>query len=112
MSAIAWRPSSKARSLCPRAAVYHGEDAERWPIVRLRLHDLLLLRASRFKSRARTSLVFGHPRQQTFANAAAQTDGAFVPARVVAQGDERSLRCSRIAFGQRAIKPDVRRAGN
>src|SRR4029077_9591408 len=67
----------------------HREDAEWWPIVQLRLHDLFLLRASRFKSSARTCLVFGHPRQQPFPKAMAQINPAFAaPTGIVAQGDE------------------------
>ncbi len=39
-------------------------------------------------------------------------DRAFAPAGIVAQRDERSFDRSRIAFGQRARKPDVRGAVN
>src|SRR6266550_4044566 len=73
------------------------EHAERGSIVQLRLHDLFLLRASRFKSSARTCLVFGHPRQQSFTEAAVQIDSAFAPALIVAQREESSFGRSRIA---------------
>ena len=76
VSAIARRPSSKARSLRPRAASIKPEDAERRAVIRLRLHDLLLLGASRFKRSARSCLIFGHARQQPFAKAAAQSNRA------------------------------------
>ena len=94
-----------------KSSVDHGEDAERRTVVRLRLHDFFLLRAGRFKSSARSFLVFGHARQQPFTKAAAQIH-VFAPAGIVAQRDERSFGRSRIAFGQRAKEPDIRDAGN
>src|SRR5438874_7206123 len=112
MSAIARRPSSKARSLRPRAASIKAENAGRWAIVRLRLHDLLLLGASRFKRSARSCLIFGHARQQPFTKAAAQKNRGFAPAWIVAQCDERSFGRSRIAFGQSAKEPGVRGGGD
>ena len=112
MSAIARRPSSKARSFRPRAASIKPEDAERRAVVRLRLHDLLLLGASRFKRSARSCLIFGHARQQTFTKAAAQNNRVFGPAWIVAQRDECSFGRSRIAFGQSAKEPGVRGAGD
>src|SRR5438874_3845866 len=112
MSAIARRPSSKARSLRPRAASIKAENAGRWAIVRLRLHDLLLLGASRFKSNARSCLIFGHARQQTFTKAVTQNNRAFAPAWIVAQRDECSFGRTRIAFGQSAKEPGVRGAGD
>src|SRR6266704_4352341 len=108
VSAIARRPSSKARSFRPRAASIKPRTQERRAVVRLCLHDLLLLGASRFKRSARSCLIFGHARQQTFTKAAAQINHPFVPAWIVAQRDERSFGRTRIAFGQSAKEPDVR----
>jgi len=76
------------------------------------LHDLFLLRASRFKSSARACLVFDHARQQPFAKAAAQIDCTFVPRAIVIDRDERSFGRSRIVFGQRARKPGNRSGGD
>jgi hypothetical protein len=76
-------------------------------IVWLRLHDLLLLGASRFKRNARSCLIFGHARQQTFTKAAAQNNRGVAPAWIVAQRDGRSFGRSRIAFGQSPSKPSI-----
>src|SRR4030095_5416420 len=73
---------------------------------------LLLLGASRFKRSARSCLIFGHARQQTFPKAVAQSNRVLAPAWSVAQRDERSLGCGRIAFGQRAQEPVVCGADN
>ena len=70
----------------PKGSVELAEDAERRAVVRLRLHDLFLLGASRFKRSGCSCLIFGHARQQPFAKAVAQNDRAFVPALIVAQG--------------------------
>ena len=58
----------------PESSVDQGEHVDRRAVVRLRLHDLFLLGASRFKRRARSCLIFGHARQQAFIEAAAQNN--------------------------------------
>jgi hypothetical protein len=71
------------------------------------LHDFFLLRASCFKSKAGTSVVFSDARQQAFAKAAAENDPALAPARIVAQRNERTFRGSGITVGQRASEPVI-----
>jgi hypothetical protein len=78
----------------------------------LRLHDLFLLCAGRGESSARSCLIVCHSSQQTFTEIAAQTDAAFAPPGIVAQRDQGPFRRSRIAFGQRAQKPNIRRGSN
>src|SRR5262245_54111565 len=96
----------------PQSSVDHSEVAERRPIVWLRLHNLFLLRASGFKSSVCACLVSYHARQQSFTKAAAQLDRVFAPRGNVAERDERSFGRCRIAFGQRALEPDIRRGSN
>src|SRR5437867_6713317 len=80
-------------------------------MVRLRLHDLLLLDASRFKRSARSCLIFGHPGEQPFTKAVAQNNRGFVAQPwIVAQRDERSFGRSWIALGQSAKEPGIRGA--
>src|SRR4029077_5024460 len=67
---------------------------------------------SRFKRSARSCLIFGHARQQTFTKAAAQNNRGFVPAWIVAQHNECSRGSSRIACGQSAKEPAVRGPGD
>src|SRR5207253_9112397 len=76
------------------------------------MHDLPLLGASRFKRSARSCLIFGHARQETFTRAVAQKNRAVGPAWIVAQRNECSFGRSRIAFGQSAKEPDVRGGGD
>src|SRR5207237_8257420 len=64
-----------------QASIYHGEDAKRRPVVRLRLHNLFLLRASCFKSSVR-----GVPRPST-----RRSRPALLPARS-------AKRCSLVAI--------------
>src|SRR5262249_11808356 len=108
------RPASFFQSeiFMSQSSIYHGKDAKRRPVVRLRLHDFFLLRTSRFKSSVRSYLVFGHPRQQPFSKAVTQINRAFGPRVIVTEGNERAFGRSRIAFSQRALKPRIRRGSN
>src|SRR4029078_9807499 len=75
------RPTTffQGQVFAPESSVYHGENAERRPVVLLRLPHPFLLLASGFKRSARSCLVFSHARQQTFAKAVAQNNRALAP---------------------------------
>src|SRR4029450_4693141 len=75
-------------------------------------NNLLLLRATSFKGRARLWLVFDQPRQQTFPKAVTENNRAFEPAWIAAQHGESPSRRSRVPFTQRAGEPAVGGASN
>ena len=101
---MARRPSSKAASLRPKAASMKAEHAKSRCITRLGLHDLFLFGAGFAESGARLRFVFYHPRQQTFAKAAARIISSS-PQQFLGKLSPSATKARSAAMGSRSASP-------
>src|SRR5205807_4685986 len=83
------------------------EDANWRSIIRLRLHNLLLLRTNRAECGARFILVLLHPRKQAAPKAGLKRRRVGAKQSAFAEYTKRGFGCRRITFRQGTDEPDI-----
>src|SRR5438874_2442398 len=92
--------------LAAQAGIDQRKNTKSGSIIRVRLHDLLLLWTNRRKSRARLCFILSHPRKESAAKARAELNRIVAKCGVSECRQSQVCRCG-IAFCQRAKEPYI-----